>query len=51
MAQPIRKKISNELIYQGPLIGMKETKQKEADGTLKKPAAGENKAAAGAARR
>jgi hypothetical protein len=45
MAQTGRESFSRELVYQGPLIGMKETKTKEEKekASQKKPAVGEKR--------
>jgi len=45
MAQSGRDSLSSELVYQGPLIGMKETKPKEEQETVpaKKPVAREKR--------
>lgn len=45
MAQSGRESLSSELVYQGPLIGMKETKPKAEKEmvTAKKPVAGEQR--------
>ena len=45
MAQSSRESLSSELVYQGPLIGMKETKPKVEKETVpaKKPVAGEQR--------
>jgi hypothetical protein len=45
MAQSGRESLSSELVYQGPLIGMKETKTKEdkEKAANKKPVAGEKR--------
>ena len=45
MAQTGRENLSSELVYQGPLIGMKETKTKEEKekALQKKPAVGEKR--------
>jgi len=45
MAQSGRESLSSELVYQGPLIGMKETKTKEEKekAAEKKPAVGEKR--------
>jgi hypothetical protein len=48
MAQSGRESLSSELVYQGPLIGMKETKPKAEKETApaKKPVAGEKRISA-----